>query len=481
MKLKRLIKNLKVIKTIGNLDVDIKEIKANSNHVTKDCLFICITGRDFDGHKYLKQAEQYGAVAVITESQLDTPLTQVVVENSRIAMSIIAGEFYGNADKKLKIVGVVGTNGKTTTTHLIRYILENNRVKCGVIGTLGCFYNGKFIESDLTTPDPLELHKLLRDMYDDGVEIVAMEVSAHAIELEKVNGINFEVGVFTNFSQDHLDFFQTMDNYKNAKLKFFKNNKFNYVVTNSDDKVGLEILNLSKKAISYGIENPADVFAMSVLQFKNGTSFVLNLFDCVYNVNVKLLGKFNVYNSLASCTVCALLGVKPNDVVDKLQEINNISGRLERVYDKEFSIYVDYAHTPDGLEKTLKALKPVCQNRLICVFGCGGNRDTEKRGFMGSISGKLANFTIITSDNPRFEEPMDIINTIEEGLIKVSNDYVLIQDRVEAIDYAIKMAKSGDVIVVAGKGSEKYQDVLGIKHLYNDKDTIKEILKEIDG
>lgn len=479
MKLKSLIKNLQVKKVIGNTDIEVKDLKTNSNSVGEGSLFICLNGRDFDGHKFIRQVELYGAVGVITEEELETNLTQVIVENTRIAMSKLAGEFYGHVDRKIKLVGVVGTNGKTTTTHLIGQILQKNHIKCGIIGTLGAFYNDKFVECNLTTPDPIELHKLLKEMYDEGVTTVAMEVSAHAIELEKVNDVTFEIGVFTNFSQDHLDFFESMDRYKQAKIKFFKNNKCKYVVTNSDDSLGLEILNLKDKTISYGINNPADVFAMSIMQFKNKTSFVLNLFDCIYNVKINLLGRFNVYNSMAALTCCALLGVSPDDAVEKLEKINNISGRLEVVYDKDFNIYIDYAHTPDGLEKTIKTLKESCSGRVICVFGCGGNRDKLKRKIMGEISAKYADFTIITSDNPRFEEPMDIISEIEEGVLAVNKNYVAVQERVEAIEYAIKFAKKGDVVLIAGKGSENYQDVLGIKRVYNDKDTVNEIIREL--
>lgn len=478
MKLLSLVKRLKSKEIIGNTDIEITDVKIDSNCATKGCMFICIEGKDYDGHNYVKQAESYGAVAVVCKRKLDTSLTQIIVDDTRKATSIIAGEFYGRADKQLKMIGVIGTNGKTTTSHLIYKILKNSGVKCGLIGTIGTYYGENFVEPTLTTPDPLELHRLLRDMKNDGIEVVVMEVSAHAVYYKKLFGIDFTVAVFTNFSQDHLDFFGNMENYKNAKLSFFDNNKCKYIVSNADDEVGKYISENYKNVITYGLENPADTFAIQLIEYKNFFSFVLNLFDCIYNVNFYFKGRYNVYNALGAVTVCALIGVEVKTAVKELCKINGVDGRLECVYSEGFSVYVDYAHTPDGLSKSLTALKDK-DGRLICVFGCGGNRDSDKRAKMGKISGELADFTIITSDNPRFEEPMSIIKNIEEGILSVTKNYVLIENREEAIRYALEMAKPSDTVLVAGKGCEKFQDVLGIKTPYNDKDTIEELLREI--
>lgn len=477
MKLKALIKNLKYKEIVGKTDLEIKEIKTDSNSVVSGSLFICLKGKDFDGHGFIRQVEKYGAVAIISEKKLETTLTQIIVDNSRSAMSIIASEFYGRADKKMKMIAVLGTNGKTTTSHVIRNIFEKSGVKCGLIGTLGTFYGNESKEPTLTTPDPLELHKTLKEMYDSGVETVVMEVSAHAVYLDKVKGLKFAVGVFTNFSQDHLDFFGDMNEYKQAKLKFFKENECQFIVTNSDDEVGREILKIKPNAISYGIVNPADVFAIDVKNNDCGSEYVINLFDCVYNVKIELIGEFNVYNTLAAASATALMGVKTSDVIYGLKETSIVSGRLENVYDGKFKIYIDYAHTPDGLEKVLVALKKIAPKRLICLFGCGGNRDKEKRKIMGQISAKNSDFTVITSDNPRFEDPMEIINEIETGVIAVSKNYIAIENREEAIKYAINILKVGDVLLIAGKGSEKYQEILGIKKPYCDKDTIVEYLR----
>lgn len=477
MKLSKLIEKVDVIKIKGDCDLIVNDITCDSKTITKNSLFFCIKGKDFDGHKYVREAEVYGAVAVVTEKEIPTKLTQIIVKDSREAMSVISGNFYGNADKKMKIIGVTGTNGKTTTTNLIKSIIEKAGIPCGVIGTLGAYYLDKHVEPSLTTPDPIILHKILADMYLEGVRIVVMEVSAHAIALKKVHGITFEVGVFTNLTQDHLDYFGDMDSYAKTKLKFF-DKRCKYIVTNSDDDLGLKIMKTCLGAISYGIKNPSDIFAMDVRCSEKNTTFLLNLFDEIYEVSTPLLGEFNVYNILAAVTVCSLLGISTDETVKNVQSVGCISGRMERVYDKDFSVFIDYAHTPDGLLKSLTTLKSVCKGRIICVFGCGGNRDKSKRSVMGKISAENADFTVITSDNPRFEEPMEIISEIEKGVLPVSKRYVIVQGRSEGIKYALGYAKKDDFVLIAGKGAENYQEILGIKHPYNDKDIVNEILRE---
>lgn len=477
MKLSDIIKNLDIVKIIGNLEVEVLDVVTDSRFNSYGGLFVCLDGQNHDGHTYIGQAIKNGCIAVISEKELPVSITQIIVSDTRIALSVIASNFYGNVDKKMNLIGVVGTNGKTSTAHLIGKILNNSGRKCGIIGTLGAFYNETFLEQSLTTPDPLQLHKTLKEMYDSGIRTAVMEVSAHAIYYKKIYGLKFIVAVFTNFSRDHLDFFHSEENYREVKKSFFKDNKCKCIVANADDELGREIAKEFNGVISYSIDNPADVFAMEIKENKNGTSFIINLFDCVYSVDMKLSGKFNVYNTLAAATASALIGVKTEKIVSNLRSLNCIDGRLEKVYSNRFNIYVDYAHTPDGLEKVLSALKDITTGNLICVFGCGGNRDVGKRKEMGKISGLLANFTVITSDNPRYEEPMDIIFEIEKGLLEVSKKYVVIQDRKQAIEYAIDYAKKGDTILIAGKGAEKYQEVLGIKLPYNDKDTINEILR----
>lgn len=478
MKLSELIKDLKYTEIIGSTDMEIKDITADSNAVVKNGLFVCISGASYDGHDFIKQVEDYGGVAAIVEKRLDTRLTQIVVNSARQAMSEIAAAFFGHADKKMKLIGVLGTNGKTTTTHLIASILINSGVKCGLVGTLGIFYGNKFIEPTLTTPDPIELHKTLADMYENGVEAVVMEVSAHAAYLKKVYGLEFETGVFTNLTQDHLDFFGDMESYKKAKMSFFKDNACKYVVSNSDDETGREIAQTAKgKVLTYGIDSPADVFAIDLDEKPSETTFVLNLFDCIYDVRLNLIGRYNVYNALAAATVCALYGIPPEKVAEGIENLKGVSGRLECVYEGDFSVYIDYAHTPDGLKQSLTALKSHTKNRLICLFGCGGNRDKEKRPIMGAISGEIADFTVLTSDNPRYEEPMEILWQVEKGIAEKTDRYVIVQERAEGIRYALDMAKKGDIILLAGKGSEKYQEVFGIKRPFCDKDYVDGYLR----
>lgn len=477
MKLADLIKSLEIIDVFGNIDCEIKDIKIDSNCVTKDSLFICLKGGDKDGHDYSYQAQSYGASAIVCERKLDVSIPQIIVKDCREAVSLLASAFYDFPSKKLCVIGVVGTNGKTTTAKLVYDILNFSGRNCGLVGTLGTYYKGVELEQNLTTPDPLDLHRIFADMVKKGVKYVVMEVSAHAIYYKKTCGINFFGAIFTNFSQDHLDFFKNMDSYEKVKLDFFKNNNFNFVVTNADDKTGRKISEIVPKAITYGIDNPADVFAIDVTPNKMGTKFIINLFDCIYDIRLNLLGKFNVSNALASATACALMGVPVGKVKNALFQADSIPGRLETAYDKDYSVIIDYAHTPDGLEKVLKVLKPLVKNRLICLFGCGGNRDKEKRKIMGEISGKYADFTIVTSDNPRFEDPFDIMCEIEKGVLMTSSNYILIQEREEAIKYAVNLAKKGDIILLAGKGAERYTETLGIKRLYNDKDTLKNILE----
>ncbi len=480
MLLNNLLKGVTHEKIIGDTNVDIKEIKTSSNEITSKGLFICLVGGSFDGHNYVADALKNGAIAIITEKELKVAVPQIIVKDTRIAYSIILANFYDNPQNKLKIIGVTGTNGKTSTTHLITAILMNYGKKCGLIGTLGIYYDSVYKETELTTPDPLDLFRVLNEMQKAGVEFVIMEVSAHASFYKKLYGIDFEVLAFTNLTQDHLDFFENIENYEKAKLSIFSNNKCKFIVTNIDDKTGEKIKNSHKNTITYGLKNPSDVFAIDIKQSLIGTNFIINLFDKVFSVDTNLIGVFNVYNALCAVTVCALIGVPLSKAVEGLKELKGISGRLENIYDKKFSVFIDYAHTPDGIKQTLKALKPYAKGRIICVFGCGGNRDRIKRKIMGKTAGENADFLIITTDNPRYEEPMQIIYEIELGVKSTSAEYVLVEDRTEAIRYALTIAREKDVVLIAGKGTEKYQEVLGVKKPYSDKETALDILEELN-
>ncbi|MBE5756841.1 MAG: UDP-N-acetylmuramoyl-L-alanyl-D-glutamate--2,6-diaminopimelate ligase [Clostridiales bacterium] len=479
MKLKELLKGLEIKKIIGNTEIEIKEIKIDTKCVQKGDLFVCIKGNSVDSHKLIKDIKDYGAFAVVAEEKLDTNLPQIIVEDSRKALSIICSNYYKNPEKDLKIIGITGTNGKTTISYMVKEIIEKAGKKCGVIGTLGAFWGEKEIKTGLTTPDPIDLFKIFSKMRKDEVEYVVMEVSAHAIELSKIFGINFFVACFSNLTQDHLDYFKTFDNYKKVKRSFLLNKNNKFVVVNSDDDLGIEVINKNEDALSYGINNPCDVFAINIKEKSRSIDFTINLFDEIREVKLNLIGSYNVYNALASATITALIGISIEKIIEGLNAFNGVKGRMQVVGDKKGAlIYVDYAHTPDGLEKSILSLKKVCKGKVICLFGCGGNRDQGKREIMGEISSKYADFTIITSDNPRYEEPMQIIFAIEKGVLKNSKDYVIIQNRKQAIDYAIKMLKENDALLIAGKGAEEYQEVYGIKRIFNDKDTVIEILKE---
>ena len=479
MQLSTLLQNLQIKEIIGTTDIEITGLCTDSQKVNKGDLFFCYEGEKHDSHGNICEITQGGAVAIVCERKLNTPLTQIIVESGRAQIAPAARAFYGFADKRLKIVGVTGTNGKTTTTYMLASIFKASGKNAGIIGTLGISYNEKFISPELTTPDPIYLHSVLSDMAKAGVEYVFMEVSAHALYFNKIDGLQFEVGAFTNCTQDHLDFFKNMKEYAECKKLLFKPNRCKYAVINSDDKLGIELLSQPPKALSYGIENPADVFAVDLRESLNGTSFVINLADELYDVNLQLPALHNVYNAMAAAACAKLLGVKISDIAKGLGDLKSVSGRLERVAQiNGAEIFVDFAHTPDGLEKSLKSLKKLCKGKLYCLFGCGGNRDKTKRPIMGAVAAKHADFCIITSDNPRFEDPYDIISEIEVGVKQSGKKYVTVTEREVATEYAIRLLEKGDILLVAGKGGEHYQEIMGIKHSYNDNTVIKKIIGE---
>lgn len=478
MKLKELLKYIDAVKTVGNTDVEIVGLCADSRKVKNGDLFFCYAGRTHDSHGDMLEITQGGAVAVVCEKQLENcPIPQIIVKDGRAQIAVAARAFYGFADKKLKLVGITGTNGKTTTTYMLESIFKSAEKNVGVIGTLGIRYAGKFIAPELTTPDPIYLHSVFCDMVKTGVEYVFMEVSAHALYFNKICGLNFKVGILTNCTQDHLDFFENMQDYSASKKLLFKKGRCERAVINSDDGLGVELLSELPNAFSYGIDNPADVFAVDVKESLDGTSFVLNLFDELYEIKLQLPAIYNVYNAMAAAACAKLLGVKINVIAQGLKALKTVDGRLERVARYNGAeIFVDFAHTPDGLEKSLKSLKKLCKGKLYCLFGCGGNRDRTKRPIMGKVAAENSDFCIITSDNPRFEDPYDIIREIEEGVKSTGKSYVSVSERDVATEYAISLLSSGDILLVAGKGGEHYQEIAGIKHSYDDNTVIKNII-----
>lgn len=476
MKLGELLRDLRYEKITGGADTEITGLSAVADAAAAGDLFFCYKGTNTDGHAYAAKAVKNGAVAVICERELDIKIPQIIVEDGRGAMATVARTFYGYADRKLKLVAVTGTNGKTTTTYMLKSIFDKNNSKTGIIGTLGISYGDIFISPELTTPDPLFLHSVFADMAKRGVEYVFMEVSAHALWFDKIKGLHFEAGVFTNCTQDHLDFFKDMQTYAECKCKLFEKGRCSRAVLNSDDPLGAELTE-TLGGVSYGLENPADTFAVNITEKIDGTSFVINLSDEIYEINLKLPALHNVYNALAAATCARLLGVNIDVIAKGLEALERVSGRLERVAAYNGGeVFVDFAHTPDGLEKSLSALKKLCKGNLYCLFGCGGNRDALKRPLMGEVAAKYADFIIITSDNPRYEDPYEIISQIEEGVKKSGKRYVTVTDREVATEYALNLVNADDVLLVAGKGGENYQEIMGIKHSYNDNTVIKKLI-----
>lgn len=471
MKIQELVKDLNCETVNVDIGKDVETLCINDGECKPNSLFFCIKGNTTDGHKFAEKAISAGAHAVVCDKELRVEVPQIRVKNVRKALTHMCKRLYDEPYKKIRTIGVVGTNGKTTVCETICEILSGAGIKCGTIGTNGIFDGKKRIKSGFTTPDSPTIYSALREMIANKIDVVCMELSAHAIFYGKCD-FKFDIVVFTNCTPEHLDFFKSFRQYANVKAKAFSNRNCKLAVVNSDDPVGLYISAMRKNGvITYGIQNPSDVFAVDVEETTYGSSFIMNLFDVLYDISANRFGRFNVYNLLAVATVCALCGVKTDYIAEKMQNLSIVKGRMQLVASK-INVFIDYAHTPDGLENALKTLTNVKgNNKLICVFGCGGNRDKSKRSVMGEISGKYADFTVITSDNPRFEEAGEIIKEIECGIRRVTYDYITISDRARAIEYAVNRACLGDYVLIAGKGAEEYQECMGISRYFSDAET----------
>lgn len=472
MNLENLIKNLEA-KVIGETNLDILDITYNSKKVKKGSLFVCLCGENSDGHDFAKDAERNGAAAILCEKTLQVKIPQIIVSSTRKALSKVFSCFYDNPQKKLKIIGLTGTNGKTTTSFLIKSILEESGKKVGLIGTQGAFIGKQFFQTGLTTPDPQLLFKLLKQMVDFGVEYVVMEVSAHALALDKTEGIVFEVGVLTNLTQDHLDFFKTMENYKRAKFKLFEGNKIKSAVLNFDDEFGRKLAEtITVPFLSYSLNNPSDVFAAKIGNKNGKNKFIVNILDNVFDVESNLIGEFNIYNSLAAASVAAMLGCSTKQIKNGLEKLLGVEGRLNRFnLSNGVVAFIDFAHTPDGIEKALNAIRELKFKQIITVFGCSGNRDKDKRHKMGQIAEKLSDYVVLTTDNPRFENPELILDDIEIGMEKTAHTRFV--SREQAIEFALTLAKKGDCVAILGKGAETYQDINGVNVPYSDFEVVK--------
>ncbi len=474
MEVNKLIEQIDYIDIKGVLPDEITDVTNNSKEVVEGSLFIY----EKESKKYLVEAQKKGCKIVVSQELIEIDLCVIIVKDVKVAMAQIAKAFWGNPQEDLRIVGVVGTNGKTTICHVLCNLLLEGGFEVGVTGTIGTFYKGKTFPAKLTTPSCLDLYKLINEMVKNGVEILVMEVSAHAIEQRRCEGIYFHSLIFTNCTEDHLDYFENFENYRNTKKSIFDGKNCRYMIVNSDDSLGREILKCAKgKVISYGIDNPADVFAIDVEERQDGIEYVINLFDVIYEIKSNLYGKVNVYNTLACCAVSATFGVKTYVLAKALGKIKPIEGRAQPIATiKGCTVFIDYAHTPDGLYQTLNSMKNICSRKLFCVFGCGGNREKQKRPIMGKIAGQIADFTVVTSDNPRYEDECDIIRQIENGIKQVTYNYITIKDRKSAIKYALDKVGKGDVLVIAGKGAEEYQEILGERRIFSDKKEVLEYL-----
>ena len=480
MKLIELLKQVKVLNTVGDTGVEITGVNIDSRRIEAGHLFVAIPGTQTDGHKYIPKAIELGAAAILCEQMPEEQtdgVTYVVVESTESTVGMVATQFFGDPSRKLKLVGVTGTNGKTTIATLLYNMFRKFGHKCGLLSTVCNYIEGEPIPADHTTPDPIELNRLLAQMVEAGCEYAFMECSSHAIAQKRIGGLKFAGGLFTNLTRDHLDYHKTVENYRDAKKAFFDMlPKGAFAITNADDKNGLYMVQNTKAQVkTYSIRTVADIKAQIIECHFEGMYLDINGKE----VGVQFIGKFNVSNLLAVYGAAIMLGKKAEDILVILSTLKSVSGRLEPIHAPEgYTAIVDYAHTPDALENVLNTINEVLngKGKVITVCGAGGNRDKGKRPIMAQTAAKLSDKVIITSDNPRFEEPQDIINDMLAGLDnKLMKKVVSIVDRKEAIRTASMMAEKGDVILIAGKGHEDYQEIKGVKHHFDDREVVREI------
>ena len=484
MKLNELLKYVKPLCIIGDTDKEILGVNIDSRKIEKGHLFVAIKGTQTDGHKFIPKALELGATAILCE---DIPekktegITYIQVASTEKSVGPVATVFFGEPSKKLKLVGVTGTNGKTTIATLLYNMFRKFGHKCGLLSTVCNYIEGEAIPADHTTPDPIELNRLLHQMVEAGCEYAFMECSSHAIAQQRIGGLKFAGGLFTNLTRDHLDYHKTFENYRDAKKAFFDSlPKDAFAITNADDKNGsVMVQNCKAKIKTYSTRTMADFRARIIECHFEGMYLDIN----GHEVGVQFIGKFNVSNLLAVYGAAIMLGKKPEDILVILSTLKSVAGRLEPIRSKEgVTAIVDYAHTPDALENVLNAIHEVLEGKsgqIITVCGAGGNRDKGKRPLMAQEAAKQSDRVIITSDNPRFEEPQDIINDMLAGLnTQQMKKTISISDRKEAIRTACMMAQKGDVILIAGKGHEDYQEIKGVKHHFDDREVVREIFSE---
>ena len=484
MLLSKIFKNTDVV--VHN-DVDIKGITFDSRLVEDGYLFIAINGFEMDGHKFIDSAIEKGASAIlIDENRLDEFKDRKVViltsPNTRFEMGTIACNFYNNPSNDFTLIGITGTKGKTTTSFMVKKILEEAGEKVGLVGTVATYIGEKKLyDSERTTPESLELQKLFRNMADEGCKYVVMEVSSQSLKLGRVDGCNFNIGLFTNLSEDHISKNEhpDMEDYFNCKCKLFDMAKIG--IANVDDEKGKELINKKPDCsfTTYSINNESDKKAYNISISNILTTFNTTIYDKEELIKISIPGNFTVYNALGAISICEKLGIDTKYILSGMEKVR-VPGRSELVDNKlNIPIMIDYAHSPESLENILKAVKSYTKGRVISVFGCGGDRDPNKRPIMGRISGNIADYTIVTSDNPRTEDPELIVKEIENGIKEVTNNYEVIVDRTDAIKRAIEMANSDDIVMLIGKGHENYQIIGHEKYHYDEREIVKEIIDKM--
>ena len=477
MRLRELLEGMEVISQTISPDTEITHVCVDSRATQKGSLFVAVPGNRCDGGHYARQAVDRGAVCVVCQSELPPDLPWVKVRDARLALSQLACRWYGHPSRQLTMLGVTGTNGKTTVTYLLRHILQRTGMKTGLIGTVQNIVGEQTLPAQRTTPDALQIQQLLSAMTKNGCSHAVMEVSSHALDQHRAEGIDFAVGIFTNLTEDHLDYHGTMGCYCDAKAKLFQMSRMG--VCNADDPWTERLLaGASCPSVYYGIHNPAEVWAEDIFLHSRSVDFTVCTARTRTPVHLGVPGRFSVYNALGAIAACGELGIPPEECAAALATFPGVAGRMEVVPTpgKPYTLLIDYAHTPDALENVLKTVRGFAQNRVIAVFGCGGDREREKRPLMGHIAGKLADLTIITSDNPRTEEPMAIIRDILPGIAGAEDKYIVEPDRRGAIALAMGRAAAGDVIVLCGKGHETYQEIGDKTIPMDERDIVRSLL-----
>ena len=481
MKLKELLTDISVLEATADLNLEIPQIVYDSRKVTLGCLFVAISGFASDGNRFIPMAMEKGAAAVVTATRPEGDVPYVLVESDRLALAMLGCNFYGHPAKAMTMIGVTGTNGKTSTTLLLKQVLEKTLgAKVGLVGTMANMVGDEVIPTERTTPESFELQGLFARMRDAGCNYVVMEVSSHAVSLERIGGVHFDVAAFTNLTEDHLDFHKTMDAYCAAKAELFR--RCDKAVVNQDDEYAPRILSgATCPVLTTSIREKTGLYAENAALHAEGIRFTAVLGQERAEVSLPIPGKFTVYNALTVLGIAAQLGISLEDCAKALAQAEGVKGRVEVVPTpgKPYSVLIDYAHTPDGLENVLSSVRGFCKGKLISVFGCGGDRDPMKRPIMGKIGVSLSDIAVITSDNPRTEDPMAIIQDILNGVNPELGEYIVIEDRRQAIRYAMDIAKKDDIIVLAGKGHETYQDIGGQKHHLDEREEVAHHLQEM--